>query len=125
VPNGKGGYVRVDAASAERDNPTLFTTDDGVEIRKGDFFYMLNATTPSSVSPNNRIKAGSGTRKDSSAVYFSTSEAAEAYFINNVRILTLQQVMDVVKLTKAQYTKLSDAVRARYSELPSRKAETK
>ena len=67
-------------------NKPLFTTEDGVGIKKGDTYYFVD--TDLSISLSN---ASAGCGLYSERKYFSTYETAQYYVIVNAKVLSIEE----------------------------------
>lgn len=78
------------------DKPVLFTTEDGVDIKIGDDYWVWDFGELNNIHRVNkasRTHTGSGIYRK----YFSTKEAAEQYIIDNKPCLSLNDVMKFVE----------------------------
>ena len=69
----------------------LFTTEDGVDIFKGDKYWKVN----NDLNLSNRQKATGSTSDLNPAKYFSTKEKAEEYILMNKPVLSLKDVANI------------------------------
>ena len=69
----------------------LFTTEDGVDIFKGDKYWKVN----NDLNLSNRQKATGSTSDLNPAKYFSTKEKAEEYILMNKPVLSLKDVASI------------------------------
>lgn len=76
----------------------LFTTEDGVDIYKGDEFYYLAASRPLDTYPINKIgymTAALGSTAASAHKRFSTKEKAEEYVLMNRLLFNVHDMLSV------------------------------
>ena len=73
-------------------NKVLFTTEDGVGIRKGYSYYFVDPDLKISLAPN--ANAGSGWYDE--IKYFSTYETAQYYVIVNAKVLSIEEFWEFV-----------------------------
>ena len=73
-------------------NKPLFTTEDGVGIKKGDTYYFVDTNLKISLAPN--ANAGSGWYDE--IKYFSTYETAQYYVIVNAKVLSIEEFWEFV-----------------------------
>ena len=72
-------------------NKVLFTTEDGVGIKKGDTYYLVD--TDLSITLSN---AHPGCGQYSERKYFSTFETAQYYVIVNAKVLSIEEFWEFV-----------------------------
>jgi hypothetical protein len=73
-------------------NKVLFTTEDGVGIKKGDKYYFVDTNLKMSLAPN--ASAGCGLYDERK--YFSTYETAQYYIIVNAKVLSIEEFWEFV-----------------------------
>lgn len=72
-------------------NKVLFTTEDGVGIKRGDTYYFVD--TDFSISLSN---ASTGCGQYSERKYFSTYETAQYYVVVNAKVLSIEEFWEFV-----------------------------
>ena len=94
--NDKGNYTPPLSEIKEgEDKPVLFTTEDGVDIKIGDDYWVWDFGELNNIHRVNkasRTHTGSGIYRK----YFSTKEAAEQYILFNTPCLTLEECKEVM-----------------------------
>lgn len=81
-------------------NKVLFTTEDGVSIKKGDTYYFVN--TDFSIQT---MKALRGAGQYSERKYFSTVEQAHEYVIQNVKALSIEDFWEITCMSTSNFNK--------------------
>jgi hypothetical protein len=86
-------YFLTEAAASDyvKRNKVLFTTEDGVGIKKGDTYYFVD--TDFSINLSN---AHPGCGQYSERKYFSTFETAQYYIILNAKVLSIEEFWEFV-----------------------------
>ena len=84
--------TRVEAEEYIERNKPLFTTEDGVDIRKGDKYYFVDTDFSVSLAPN----ASAGCGQYSERKYFATLAAAENCAIQHSRVLSMEDFWEFV-----------------------------
>ena len=82
--------TRVEAEEYIKKNKVLFTTEDGVDIKEGDTYYLVD--TDFSI---HTMKAHSGAGQYSERKYFSTVEEAHEYVMQNVKALSIKDFWEI------------------------------
>jgi hypothetical protein len=87
-------YFETRAAAEEyiEKNKVLFTTEDGVGIKKGYSYYFVDTNLKISLAPN----ASDGCGQYSERKYFSTFETAQYYVIVNAKVLSIEEFWEFV-----------------------------
>lgn len=111
----------------QEQKPVLFVTEDGIEIRKGNTFWIVD-TDWSVYQP---LPAHEESGKQIERKYFSTERAAGEYVIKNRPYLSLEEIMIIVRTikdgAKGHYAKmylnqkLHDLVKSKRQSLPETK----
>ena len=78
---------------------SLFTTEDGVDIFKGDKYWKVN----NYLNLSNRQKATGSTSDLNPAKYFSTKEKAEEYILMNKPVLSLKDIEKLLCKNTSSY----------------------
>lgn len=73
-------------------NKVLFTTEDGVGIKKGDTYYFVDTDLKITLAPNASTGAGLYDERK----YFSTYETAQYYVIVNAKVLSIEEFWNFV-----------------------------
>ena len=84
--------TRLEAEEYVEKNKPLFTTEDGVDIRKGDKYYFVDTDFSVSLAPN----ASAGCGQYSERKYFATLAAAENCAIQHSRVLSIEDFWEFV-----------------------------
>jgi hypothetical protein len=73
-------------------NKVIFTTEDGVGIKRGDTYYFVDTNLKITLAPN--ASAGCGWYDERK--YFSTFETAQYYVIVNAKVLSIEEFWEFV-----------------------------
>lgn len=84
--------TRVEAEDYIEKNKPLFTTEDGVDIRKGDKYYFVDTDFSVSLAQNASIGCGQYSERK----YFATLAAAENCAIQHSRVLSIEDFWEFV-----------------------------
>lgn len=82
--------TRVEAEEYIAKNKPIFTTEDGVDIKEGDTYYLVD--TDFNI---HTMKAHSGAGQYSERKYFSTVEEAHEYVMQNVKALSIKDFWEI------------------------------
>lgn len=94
---------------AKKTSPVIFTTDDGVGMRKGDIYYFVDIDG-SSVDMRSTTQFSV---KVSGYAYFSTQEKAVHYLIRNKPCLSIDDIERVFKLSRCHLESLIKSVKGK------------
>lgn len=91
----------------EQVKPPIFTTEDGVDIYKGDIYYGLRIAKIDFLKLEIYPFSGNFfSGKDSSFKYFSTKEAAEEYILLNKPCLSINDIRPLLTYCNNNYTNI-------------------
>jgi hypothetical protein len=79
---------------AKKLQPVLFTTEDGVDIRKGDRYYFVDMNSSSVSFETAHVRSGISSERK----YFSTYEKAERYLMRHKPCLSLDDILRYTKI---------------------------
>lgn len=89
-------YLGINDIEHSKPKP-LFTTEDGVDIFEGDYYYNIyQMQICSKLVAKNKIKEGS--------LVFSTKEKAEEYIEMNEPKFSKQEILDIIRLDGDEYS---------------------
>lgn len=104
ISNNKGTGVFY---KAKKISPVLFTTKDGVGIRKGDTYYFVDLDGGSVVMQSAHTESGQYSERK----YFSTYKNAEGYLFRNKPCLSIRDIERAVWLSARELESLIKSVK--------------